>query len=265
MGKDLRSMERADTRWKLVLGGWCRYGAGLLLGLLMAGSGPGLHAAPQHFAVAIPALEGPVTMGIFSEDGTLVRLLYRDAPVETIPSGLNGLIMTWDGKDDQGLDVPAGTYRARGLVHGPLRSTALPCVDPVTFPLLPEKEPSSPFPADRIVLQAAEDELLESRPLLSLRAVNRAEGVTLEAEGLPLVTIPLIEGPAPAKVLCNHGSRAGAAVLGVERGNFLESYDIDGLDRIVPMEAGKLEIFDKVPAGTADASHPAPNAGESAP
>jgi len=80
-----------------------------------------------------------------------------------------------------------------------------------------------------------------------------------------LVTIPLIEGPAPAKVLCNHGSRAGAAVLGVERGNFRESYDIDGLDRIVPMEAGKLEIFDKVPAGTADASHPAPNAGESAP
>jgi hypothetical protein len=260
MGKDPRSMERADTRWQLdlrtVLRAKRRWAP--LLALLMVSSGPALHAAPQHFAVAIPALEGPVTMGIFSEDGKLVRLLYRDAPVETIPSGLNGLIMTWDGKDDQGLDVPAGTYRARGLVHGPLRSRALPCVDPVTFPPLPEEGPASPFPADRIVLRAAEDELLESRPLLSLRAVNRAEGLALEAEGLPLVTIPLIAGPAPAKVLCNHGSRAGAAVLAVERGNFRESYVVLGLDRIVPMEAGKLEV-------SADASHPAPNAGESAP
>lgn len=217
-----------------------------------------LHAQPQHFAAAIPALEGPVTMGIFSEDGKLVRLLYRDAPVETIPSGLNGLIMSWDGKDDHGLDVPAGTYRARGFVHGPLRRTAFPWFDDVTFPPLPEEAPASPFPAGRIVLRAAEDELLETRPLLSLRAMNRADELMLEAEGLPLVSIPLIAGPSPAKMLCYHGFRDGAVVLGVERGNFRESFQVCGLDRIVPMEAGKLEV-------TADASHPAPNAGESAP
>ena len=260
MGKDPRSMERADTRWqpvlRTVLRGKRRWLT--LLACLMAGSGTGLHAAPQHFAVAIPALEGPVTMGIFADDGKLVRLLYRDAPVETIPSGLNGLIMSWDGKDDQGNDVPAGTYHARGLVHGPLRCTVLPSFKPVTFPPPSEEEPPSPFPRDRMVLRAAEDELLESRPLLSLHAVPRADGIILEAEGLPLATIPLMPGAAPAKVLCNHGSRVGSAVIVAERGNFREGYVVLGLTRIVPMEAGKLEV-------TADASHPAPNAGESAP
>lgn len=247
-------MERAHTRWQQVLGA---------LAIVLTAYA-GLRAAPQHFAVALPAMEGPVTMGIFSEEGRLVRLLYRDSPVETIPSGLNGLIMTWDGKDDLGRDVPPGTYRARGLVHGPIRSTALPCFDPVTFPPNPQ-EPTGPFTPDRITLRAAEDELLESRPLLSIRAVSRTDAMDLEAGGLPLLTLPLYAGPTPAKVLCSHGPGTGTAILAAESGGFRESYLVNGLDRIVPMEAGKLEVADKAPAGTTDAFHPSVNAGESAP
>jgi hypothetical protein len=255
-------MERLDTRWQLVLRTVLRRKCRWLvtIGLLMAGGGAILQAAPQHFAVAIPAMEGPVTMGIFSEQGKLVRLLYWDAPVETIPSGLNGLIMTWDGKDDRGVDVPAGTYRARGLVHGPIRTSVLPFCTTTTFPPLPEEEPGFPFPGNRIVLRAAEDELLDSRPLLAFSAVEREDSVGLEVEGLPVVSISLqeVKGSAKEKVFCKHGPRAGEAVLVVERGNFQESYLVKGLDRIVPMDAGKLEV-------SADASNPAPNAGESAP
>lgn len=256
-------MERHDTRWQLVLRGM--HLRMLLLGFLATWSGSLLAASPQRFAVAIPAMEGPLTMGVFSEQGNLVRLLYRDATVETIPSGLNGLIMTWDGKDDLGNDVPAGSYRARGLVCGPIRLLALPSYDPITFPLVPEEDPAHPFPVDRIVLRAAEDELLDSRPLISLRAVNRSDSVDMEADGLPLVTIPLIEGPAPTKVFCSHGARAGAAIISVERGKFRENYLVSGLEQIVPMDAGKLEVSTKAPAGTTDAFHPAANAGESAP
>lgn len=256
-------MERLDMRWQLVLRGM--HLRMLLLGFLATCSGSLLEAAPQRFAVAIPAMEGPFTMGIFSEQGKLVRLLYRDAAVETIPSGLNGLIMTWDGKDDLGNDVPAGSYRARGLVHGPIHISALPFYDPITVPPISEEDPAHPFPVDRIVLRAAEDELLDSRPLISLRAVKRTGSVDLEADGLPLVTIPLMEGPAPTRVFCNHGARAGAAILGAERGNFRENYLVNGLEQIVPMDAGKLEVSAKAPAGATDASHPAANAGESAP
>jgi len=59
-------------------------------------------------------------------------------------------------------------------------------------------------------------------------------------------------------VLCNHATREGEAVLRVERGNIRETYVVQGLDRIVPMDAGKLKI-------SADASLPEANAGESAP
>jgi len=256
-------MERHDTRWQLVLRGM--HLRMLLIGFLATCSESLLEATPQRFAVAIPAMEGPLTMGIFSEQGKLVRLLYRDATVETIPAGLNGLIMTWDGKDDLGNDVPAGSYRARGMVHGPIRLLALPSYDPITFPPVPEEDPASPFPVDRIVLRAAEDELLDSRPLISLRAVNRSGSVDMEADGLPLVTIPLIEGPDPTKVFCTHGARAGAAIISAERGNFREKYLVNGLEQIVPVDAGKLEVSVKEPTGMADASHPAANVGESAP
>jgi hypothetical protein len=87
----------------------------------------------------------------------------------------------------------------------------------------------------------------------------------MEADGLPLVTIQLIEGPAPKKVFCSHGARAGVAIISAERENFRENYVVNGLDQIVPMDAGKLEVSAKAPAGTTDASHPSANAGESAP
>jgi len=80
-----------------------------------------------------------------------------------------------------------------------------------------------------------------------------------------LVTIPLMEGPAPTRVFCNHGARAGAAILAAERGNFRENYLVNGFEQIVPMDAGKLEVSAKAPAGATDASHPAANAGDSTP
>jgi len=256
-------MERAGTRWQLVLGG--KYLRIILIGVFMTGSVPRLGAESQQFAVAIPALEGPVTMGIFSEKGILVRLMYRDARVGAIPCGLNGLIMTWDGKDDHGIDVAAGNYRARGLVHGPLRFQEVPYFTSKSFPTISPEEKKSPFPADRIILRAAEDELLETRPLISLRAMNHGDAVTVEAEGLPVLTIPLMPGPAPDRVLFSHGSREGQALLCVERGNFGENYLVTGFEGIVPMDAGKLEVLEKVAPGNADAFHPAFNAGESDP
>lgn len=262
-------MERADTRWQLVLRTVFRARRRWLpvFGLVMGGAGAILEAAPQSFAVALPGMEGPVTMAIFSREGKRVRLLHRDAAVETIPAGLNGLIMTWDGKDDRGIDVPAGTYRARGLVHGPIRSSALPAVSPRAFRSDGEESlwQYHPFPPNRITLRAAEDELLETRPLLAIGAVSRSDAIDLEAEGLPLVTISVDPGKDPAAVHLNHGGREGTALLSVGRGRCDETFTVTGLDRIVPLEAGTLEVSAKAPADTTDASHPAPIAGESGP
>ena len=216
----------------------------------------------QSFAVALPELEGPVTMGIFSSSGERVRLLHRDASVDTIPAGLNGLIMSWDGKDDQGRDVPAGTYRARGLVHGPIRVTALPVGNSTPFPPasreLEELFPSRPlFSKNRITIRAAKDELLESRPLLSVEAGIEGDACVLSAEGLPLLFIPL-ESTGKVATGISHGSAAGTALITIDGPKASSTYTISGLDRLVPLNAGTLEI-------PADAFHPMPGAGESAP
>lgn len=223
--------------------------------------------ADQSFAVALPELEGPVTMGIFSQSGERVRLLYRDAAVDSIPAGLNGLIMTWDGKNDQGQDVPAGIYKARGIVHGPLGFSVLPQQELATIPygskpqdspLFPERPP---FRKNSITLRAAKDELLESRPLLSIEAGLEGNDCVISAEGLPLLSIYVQSGRTdpPPVIGLTHGASAGSARLRVEMPTGSATiYTISGLDRLVPLNAGTLEV-------QADAFHPMPSAGESAP
>ena len=227
----------------------------------------------QSFAVALPEMEGPVTMGIFSTDGHLVRLLYWNAPIESIPAGLNGLIMTWDGKDDQGGDVPAGTYMARGLVHGPILISSLPASDDAWRPtrLIQTEEPRDtrfprpaflnrldPFPKNRIQILAAKDELQETRPLLAISAERDGAACLLNAEGLPLIRFPM-ENPLPVtSIFLSNGSADGSAELMIERGGGVEKYSLSGLHRLVPLNAGALEI-------SPDAFHLMPGAGESAP
>ena len=224
--------------------------------------------AGQSFAVALPEMEGPVTMGIFAPSGERVRLLCRDADISTIPAGLNGLIMTWDGKDDQGRDVPPGTYRARGLVHGPIECSALPACGEKQILGLPPSElgkllpalPLTPgFPKDAITLRAARDELLESRPLLTIRASLSHNASLLQAEGLPLLEIPFPDPKhPPTAATLAHGSSPGTALLTLTDASGPEMIAITGLDKIVPLNAGTLDV-------QADAFHPGPVAGESAP
>lgn len=234
--------------------------------ILALSTGCFLHAegAGQSFAVALPEMEGPVTMGIFSSTGECVRLLCRDADISTIPAGLNGLIMTWDEKDDAGRNVPPGTYRTRGLVHGPLQSSALPTRDAKIFPenspdmeIIPSMIPK--FPKDAITLRAARDELLETRPLLTIRASLGKNACLLRAEGLPLLELPFPDPKhPPTAVTLTHGGIPGNALLTLTDAGGSEVITVTGLDKIVPLNAGTLEV-------QADAFHPGPVAGESAP
>lgn len=219
-----------------------------------------LPAASQTFAVAIPAMEGPITMGIFEEDGRMVRLLCRDAPVSSLPAGLNGLIMTWDEKDEAGLPVPTGLYRARGLVHGEIRADSLPRFQRRTFDDdLRDAMRGSPCLQNggKITIRAAADELLETRPLIDVTAQQGRNGLTLMAGGLPLVDLPVAPEQA-SKITITHGPCPGAALVIVDNKNFSETISVDGLERMVPLDAGTLEVV-------SDAFHPPPVAGESAP
>ncbi|MHA3771997.1 hypothetical protein ACXR0O_10715 [Verrucomicrobiota bacterium sgz303538] len=67
-----------------------------------------------------PPIQGTLTLGIYNKAGKLVRVLHREATEKDFTIGLNGLITTWDGKDDNGTTVPPGKYSARGYTVGAL-------------------------------------------------------------------------------------------------------------------------------------------------
>ncbi len=86
----------------------------LLAGLLPAFSSE----KEQRFAFALPETEGRISFGVFDSAGKLVRTLCVGAAETDFSVGLNGLIMTWDGKDDDGKPLTAGKYQVRGYLVG---------------------------------------------------------------------------------------------------------------------------------------------------
>lgn len=65
-----------------------------------------------------PGASGTVSLGLYDASGRLVRVLCDEWTFNRFRIGLNGLSTGWDGLDDQGRPVPAGTYAARGFVLG---------------------------------------------------------------------------------------------------------------------------------------------------
>ncbi len=68
-----------------------------------------------------PPLEGRISVGIYDANAKLVRVLEQEAELDQFEVGDDGLATRWDGKDDDGYDLPAGTYHARGYSVAPMK------------------------------------------------------------------------------------------------------------------------------------------------
>lgn len=88
----------------------------LLLPALVALGLAAAQADDQKFTFALPEHEGLISLGVFDAKGNLVRQLASEAREQDFTIGLNGLIASWDGKDDAGKPQPAGKYFIRGYV-----------------------------------------------------------------------------------------------------------------------------------------------------
>lgn len=88
--------------------------------LLSLAAGQDAPAPGVHITFLPPPLEGTLSAGIYTKQGKLVRILAREATEKDFTVGLNGFITRWDGKDDSGKDLPAGTYFVRGFGVGEL-------------------------------------------------------------------------------------------------------------------------------------------------
>jgi hypothetical protein len=81
--------------------------------------------APASRSVRIsfvpPPLDGTISLGIYDLAGNLVRILHQQVSLDAFTIGADALVTRWDGKDDDGHDLPSGKYRARGYVVGALQ------------------------------------------------------------------------------------------------------------------------------------------------
>ena len=77
---------------------------------------PSLRAVDE-LEFAVPD-EGRITLGVFDGSGKLVRVLHKLAKEGDFQVGLNGLITSWDGKNDAGERVASGHYYVRGYLIG---------------------------------------------------------------------------------------------------------------------------------------------------
>lgn len=68
-----------------------------------------------------PPLEGTISLGIYDKSGQLVRVLHQEAEVDEFTVGADALVTKWDGKNDDGEDLPAGKYHAGGYLVGHLK------------------------------------------------------------------------------------------------------------------------------------------------
>jgi hypothetical protein len=83
---------------------------------LLAAETPPARGAEVRFVP--PGSSGTVSLGIYDASGRLVRVLADEWTFNRFRIGLNGLSTAWDGLDNQGRPVPAGTYAARGFIVG---------------------------------------------------------------------------------------------------------------------------------------------------
>src|SRR5439155_19944069 len=65
-----------------------------------------------------PPLEGTISLGIYDGSGKLVRVLHQEAELNDFTIGADALVTQWDGKNDDGANLPAGKYHARGYLVG---------------------------------------------------------------------------------------------------------------------------------------------------
>ncbi|MGC2353243.1 MAG: hypothetical protein WA496_07585 [Candidatus Udaeobacter sp.] len=68
-----------------------------------------------------PPMEGTISLGIYDQNGKLVRVLHQAAKLNEFAIGADALVTQWDGKNDDEQDLPPGKYHAHGYLVGPLK------------------------------------------------------------------------------------------------------------------------------------------------
>ena len=179
-----------------------------------------------------PPLEGTISLGIYDTTGKLVRVLHQEAKLDDFTIGADALVTQWNGKNDAGEDLPAGKYRARGYLVGPLK------VEDVG--VVADSPPQDSSGASLKVKLMPNPLHNDKRSTIDITAGFDSEGSHLKTvDGLPLFTVS--DSPNLARVMI---ARDGEKSIQIwqEDGAGLHRFRISNIQKMMAFDCGELEL-----------------------
>ena len=179
-----------------------------------------------------PPLEGTISLGIYNEWDQLVRVLHQEAELDEFTIGDDALSTKWDGKDDDGQDLPAGKYQARGFTVGNLKTESGPS---------PSAGPADPGSSRSVPVKLMPNPLAnDARTIIELSVGFDDENSFLKtADGLPIYTLARKRNVLRASI-----ARAGEKSVDVweDDGSVVEQLHVSNVDRMMAFDGGDFEL-----------------------
>jgi hypothetical protein len=179
-----------------------------------------------------PPLEGTISLGVYDGTGKLVRVLHQEAKLNEFKIGADALVTQWDGKNDDDKDLPAGTYRARGYLVGPLKVEDL---RPAAAP------PPANNPTANVKVKLMPNPLAnDKRSIVDLGVGLDGDGSYLKTiDELPLFTVS--ESPNLIRALITKNGDKSVDIW-QDDGTGLHQFRVSNVDKMMAFDCGEFEL-----------------------
>lgn len=180
-----------------------------------------------------PPLEGTISLGVYDKSGQLVRVLHQEAEVDEFTVGADALVTKWDGKNDDGGDLPAGKYHARGFVAASMK------VEEVSK----TEEPMFIDPPDFVRVKLIPNPLEnKDRPVINVAIGVDDENVFLKTtDGLPFLTIAQTTDRMHTDAALTQGANKLLNVY-IREGAMTHEFHIIGVEKMMAFDCGAFDL-----------------------
>ena len=179
-----------------------------------------------------PPLEGRISLGIYDAKGKLVRVLHQQSDLNEFKIGADALVTQWDGKNDNGEDLPDGKYHARGYLVGPLKVEGLS----QTTASPPENNSSANIRVKLTPNPLANDK----RAIVELTAGFDSDGSYLKTnDDLPLFAVN--ESPNLIRVSITKNGDKSVDIWQTDGISF-HQFRISNVDQMMAFDCGEFEL-----------------------
>jgi hypothetical protein len=191
-------------------------------------------SAPQRrvrISFLPPPLEGTISLGIYDENGTLVRVLHQQAELNEFTIGPDALVTEWDGKNDDDDDLPAGKYRAHGYLVGHFKFEDMGEATP------PPLENEQTTVKVRLMPNPLAN---DKRSIIDLRIGFDSDGSHLKTnDDLPLFM--LSEAPNLIRAFITKKSEKSVDVW-QDNGRTVHQFRVSNVDKMMAFDCGEFEL-----------------------